>query len=225
MEPGRYTTLVMNPLKHSEWTCCMRSLDVMLAQGEVDTCAWSAAVSGLVRQKPAGVGPQFIFHSQRIVARMLLGTCPPDSNGFLIATFPFKDLGTSWLNETDLRVLSRVVPQIDVMQYMLYLCAFIDGLVNKFNLIRPFGQTCLTWNMDRWPKERYRIRGGLDSYFGTLNKLMELDTKTKQSGLARCFLYWDAAFCETCQNLDLSRPEVRRFLNEQWTKTALIGHK
>ncbi|KAJ4263594.1 hypothetical protein NW762_006415 [Fusarium torreyae] len=213
MDPEAHIIVVMNPFINNAWFTCKSNLGRMLADNGTYTAAGApgSIPHGLSMQifTPQHT-PQFAHRTQRVLARMLRNVCPRDSDGFFTTECLFKDLGEAWVDVTDQNVLNQEPLLAAVMQYRLHLSDFSDELVTKFKLTRPFGQTCLWWDMDRWPKKRPNILGNPNEYFDTLSEMIEKEVKTKCSGFARCSLYWQAAFRETYDPCNCSEPDTQR---------------
>ncbi|KAF4970884.1 hypothetical protein FSARC_2154 [Fusarium sarcochroum] len=204
MESEAHITLFINTFAKTRWFRCRSHTNEILADG--GTCT-AAGVPESIPQIPRNrfITPQptnqFACRTQRTLARMLLKTCPRDSGGLFTTNCFFKDLGEDWINIADQSVLNREAQLEAIMQYRLHLSAFSDDLVTKFELTRPFKQTCLSWDMIKWPRKRpgkrHHIMGDPNEYFEVLGEVIEEEVETKSSGYARCSLYWHAAFCET----------------------------
>ncbi|KAM0551777.1 hypothetical protein ACHAPJ_008346 [Fusarium lateritium] len=220
MDPEAHITLVMNPYTDSAWSTCRNNLERMLADGGTYN---TAGVPGSIPHRLSAQWdtpqstPQFARRTQRVLARMLRNTCPRDSGSSFTTESLFEDLSAAWVNVADWSVLNQEPFLAAMMQYRLHLSAFSDELVTRFRLIRPFGQTCLSWDMDRWPKKRPELLGDPNEYFDALGEMTEQEVRMKNSGFARCTLYWKAAFRETYGHC-WSEPNTQRFMSRLYER-------
>ncbi|KAF4448715.1 ORF20 protein [Fusarium austroafricanum] len=207
----REVTLVMRTYVPMPWVNCLGNLRDILQEKELGGDKFAAYTNNgqLVRQRfrePSDIqsyraGSTNLQHySTEFDLAAMLTICPRDSNGKVLINL-IGDLGNEIYSklgkEEELVSLTRGCTFASLIHFRMALAIFTDNLAAKFNLIRPFGQTCLDWQMAEWFVHRAPLTGYEDSYNEAFNEARDVEVRYTSSGLCRCSMYIRAAFFET----------------------------
>lgn len=127
-----------------------------------------------------------------------LGQGPKDTDGATIIGDRMLQFMGPYPQETGLQQMSREALLATVVNFRLAMAVSTDNMVAHFKLKRPLDQTCLEWDMPRWPERQSNLTRSNEFYnlFKTEEDI-ETEAGLLWSRYTRFRLYLRAAHYET----------------------------